>query len=107
MSRVWSGRMARPSPQAAMSATSSRLEVADIAACGLGLAILPDHTLDIDVPDHRGAAAQFVDDLFAGFDDCHAGGEGNPRAAGHVSVADRGGVGDDRANLVVVDAQGL
>jgi hypothetical protein len=43
-----------------------RREIADIAGGKLGMAVFPDHTVDIDVPDHRGAAAQFVDDFFAG-----------------------------------------
>jgi hypothetical protein len=82
-------------------------EIADIAARGLGLTVFPDDTFDIDVPDNRRPGAQFVDDLLAGLDDRHAGREGDPRAAGHMGVADRGRVGDDRADLVVVDPQGL
>jgi hypothetical protein len=56
-------------------------EIADIAARGLGLAVLPDHALDIDIPDHRRMGAQLVDDLLAGFDDGRGGREGDLRAA--------------------------
>ena len=80
-----------------------RREIADIAARRPGVAVLPDDAFDIDAPDHRGAGAQLVDELLAGVDDRHAGGEGHARAAGHMGVADRGGVGDDRPHLVVID----
>src|SRR5260370_1414741 len=50
-----------------------RLKIADIAAGRLGEAVLPDDALDIDAPDHRGAAAQLLDKLLAGVDDRHAG----------------------------------
>ena len=84
-----------------------RLEIADIAAGGLRAAVLPDHAVGIDLPDLGGTLAQFVDDLVAGVDHRHAGCEGDARAAGGLRVADRSGVGDDRAHAVVVDAERL
>jgi len=82
-------------------------KIADITAPGLRLTVLPDHTFNIDIPNHRRAGAQLVDDLLAGLDNRHAGGKGDARPAGHEGVADRRGVGDDRAYLIVVDPQGL
>src|SRR5262249_55667585 len=39
-----------------------RLEVAHVAAGGLGVAVFPDHAVGIDAPDHRGAPAAILDD---------------------------------------------
>ena len=51
------------------------------------------------------AVAQLGHDLAAGLDHGHAGGEGGAAAAGEVGEADRVGVGDDRLDALVADAE--
>ncbi len=84
-----------------------RLEVADIAARRLGVAVLPHHALRVDLPHLGRPHAQLVDDLPRGVDHGRAGRERDSRAAGDVRIPDRRGIGDDRAHQVVVDPQRL
>ncbi len=70
-------------------------------------AVDPRHLVVCDIPDHRGAALQIVDDFLGGLGHGHAGGEGRAAAAGQHGEADRGGVGDDRAHLFDRQAQHL
>ena len=83
------------------------LEVADVAARRPGAAVLPDHALRVDVPHLGRPYAQLLDYLLGGLDHGHAGGESDARAAGEMRIADRRGVGDDRAYPVIVDPQRL
>src|SRR5262249_26207394 len=74
-----------------------RLETADVAARRLGAAILPDHSVGVHVPHLGRSYAQLLDDLVGRIDNGRAGSEGDARAGGEMRVADRRGVGDDRA----------
>ena len=78
-----------------------------LAAGRLGEPVLPDHALRVHVPDQRRPLAQVLDHRLGGVHHRDAGGEGHARTAGHVRVADRPGIGDDRPHLPVVHAQRL
>src|SRR4029453_4300072 len=84
-----------------------RREVAGIRSRRLGLALLPRHRLGRDAPDLRGAGGQLLYRIARGEDGRHAGREGGAAAVGHVIVAEGRGVGDDRPDLVVRDAEFL
>src|SRR4029450_10955923 len=82
-----------------------RFKIAGIGAGGLGVALLPHHGLRRDAPDLGGATAELADAVAGGLDGGHAGGEGGAAALGDVVVAERAGVGGDRADLLVGHAQ--
>ncbi len=82
-----------------------RLEGADVGAGGLGHAVLPDHAVRIDLPDLGGAHLELADHVAHRVHHRKTGGEGDAAAAGHEVEADRGGIGDHRPHLVVVDAE--
>jgi len=84
-----------------------RLEAAGVGAGRIGHAVLPFDCVGADVPDHRGALLQLLDDLLGGLCGCHAGREGDSAAAGQEREADRAGVGDDRADALDRDAEDL
>ncbi len=84
-----------------------RLEAAGVGAGGISFAVLPFDRVGGDVPDHRGALFQLLDDLFGGLGRCHAGRKGDAAAAGQEREADRTRVADDRTDLFDRDAQYL
>ena len=84
-----------------------RRELAGPLARGPGESVLPDHILDIDLPDLCGPCAHFSDHLIACADHGAAGRVGYARAAGGLRVADRIGVGDDWPHPFVFDPQRL
>src|SRR5580704_10363240 len=84
-----------------------RLEAASVGAGGVGLAVLPFDRVGGDVPDHRGALFQLLDDLLGGLCRGHAGREGDAAAAGQEREADRAGVADDCTDLFDRDTENL
>ncbi len=76
-----------------------RLEAAGVGAGRPGHAVLPLDRVGADVPDHRGAFFELVDDLLGGLGRRHAGRERDATAAGQERKTDRAGVGDDRTDL--------
>src|SRR4051812_17299510 len=81
-----------------------RLEVADVGACGLAVAVFERDGILRHAPDAGGAFAQFANRLAGRVDHDHATGEGRAAAGGDAVVAQRMGVGHDGAPLVDWDA---
>src|SRR3974390_1699451 len=64
-----------------------RLEITDIAACRLGATIFPSHAIWVDVS-HLGCTETTpLDYLFGRVDPGEAGGEGDARSAGQMSIS--------------------
>ena len=69
------------------------------------MAVLPDHRFRRDAPDLGGPAAELADGVARRLDRGQPAGEGGAAAFGDVVVAERAGIGDDGADLVVGDAE--
>src|SRR5438128_8927806 len=61
-----------------------RVEAAGVGTGRYSAAVLPVDRVGADVPDHRGAALQLVDDFLRGLHGRHAGRKGHAAAAGYV-----------------------
>ena len=82
-----------------------RRQVAVLGAHRLGMASFPGDVGDRDFPHLGRTLLQHLDGVAGGENACHRGREGAAAAVGHVVMAERAGVGDDRLHLRVGDAQ--
>ena len=82
-----------------------RREFPGIGACGHGGTVKPFDRVIVDAPQAGGAVAHLFDGVAGGVDCRQTDGKGHPAAIGDVIMAERGGVGNDGADLVVADAK--
>ncbi len=70
-----------------------------------GTAILPGHGISRNSPDFCGTFAQNLCRIARGFNRRQSTGKGHPTAIGHIVKAQGPGIGNDRLDMMIGDAQ--